>query len=150
MTTVTTRKDGGVARREPYVDLTDFGSLVNRLFGETSMHSLFRLGDSSIPGADLVETDDGFTVEIELPGLAKKDITIDVTGRRIAVHGERKEQERGGVLRHSTRTTGRFDYELMLPSAIDEDSVKAALVDGVLTVTLPKSKTERPKHVPVT
>jgi hypothetical protein len=65
------------------------------------------------PGAELEETDDGFTLEMDLPGVAKDDITIDVLGRRMAVRGTRKEKERSGAMRHSTRVTGSFAYEVM-------------------------------------
>lgn len=87
---------------------------------------------------DLEETDDAFIVEIDLPGIDKKDVDIDLEGRRLTVTGERKERERTGMLRRRTRTVGTYRHELVLPADVDEDGVDASLHDGVLTVRLPK------------
>jgi HSP20 family protein len=76
--------------------------------------------------------------EVE-PGVHKKDVEVEVSGRRVTISGERKERERAGVLRRRTRTTGRFSYDLVLPCEIDEDAVTASLDNGVLTVTVPKA-----------
>jgi HSP20 family protein len=101
------------------------------------------------PGAELEETDEGFTLEMDLPGLAKDDITIDVLGRRMAVRGTRKEKERSGVMRHSTRVTGSFAYEVILPADVDEKATTAQLSDGVLTIKLPKASGARTNRVPI-
>lgn len=91
------------------------------------------------PAAAVSETEDAYLVELDLPGVDRKHITLDVTGRRMSVHATRTEREHEGTLRHSTRTTGEFDFELTLPSAIADDGVTAAMTNGVLTVTLPKT-----------
>lgn len=95
------------------------------------------------PLADLEETDDEYVLEIELPGVKKQDINIEVEGRRITVHGERKERERTGVLRKRTRVVGRFFHEIVLPAEIDEDQISASLDEGVLTVRVGKAAAER-------
>ena len=88
--------------------------------------------------------------EIELPGVALEDLSVEVAGRRLTVTGERKESERVGILRRRTRTVGRFHYEVLLPGEVDEDGVEAALQDGVLTVRVPKPVSQRPRRIPVT
>ena len=65
------------------------------------------------------------------------------------VHGSRTVKEREGVLRRSTRMTGTFSYEAVLPVSIDEQAVTAALKDGVLTTTMPKSTTTKATHIEV-
>ena len=102
-----------------------------------------------IPRADVEETDDAYLVELELPGVHKKEIDISVAGRRLTVSGERKEKERVGLLRRRTRSVGRFHYELVLPSPIDPDAVDATLDDGVLTVRVPKAAGQQPKRIEV-
>jgi len=92
-----------------------------------------------VPGGDLEETDDAFVLELDLPGITKENVTIDVSGRRVAVNGKRIEKEHTGRLRHTTRVTGTFSYDVTLPAAVDENSVTATLADGVLTVRLPKA-----------
>jgi HSP20 family protein len=101
------------------------------------------------PLADVEETDDAYVIEIELAGVRKEDVNIELSGHRLAVTGERKEKERKGTLRRRTRTVGRFRYEIMLPGDIDDKKVEAHLDDGVLTVRVPKPNAERPKQITI-
>lgn len=101
------------------------------------------------PFADLEETDDAYLVEVELPGVKKTDVNIEVSGRRALVSGERKERERSGVLRRRTRAVGRFHHEVVLPGDVDADAVSASLDEGVLTVRLPKPAGDRPRRIEV-
>jgi HSP20 family protein len=105
--------------------------------------------DGFRPPADVEESDDAYLVEIELPGIRKDDLDIEVTGRRLTVSGERKEKERVGILRRRERTVGRFRYEVVVPGDVDEDGVEAGLDEGVLTVRLPKPVDQRPRRITV-
>ena len=106
-------------------------------------------GEGFTPLADVEETDDAYVVEIELPGVKKDDIDIEVAGRRLTVHGERKEKERVGVLRRRERVVGRFHYEVTLPGDVDEGGVTAGLNEGVLSVRVPKPAGERPRRIEI-
>ena len=101
------------------------------------------------PLADLEENDEAYVAEIELPGVAAEDLSVEVAGSRLTVTGERKERERVGILRRRTRTVGRFHYEVILPGDVEEDGVEATLEDGVLTVRVPKPAGQRPRRIPV-
>lgn len=90
------------------------------------------------PVADIEETDTAWTVEVELPGVKKKDVDVEATGRTIVIAGERKEKERTGVLRQQRRVTGTFRYEVTLAGEFDAGAITADLVDGELTITVPK------------
>lgn len=103
-----------------------------------------------VPLADVEETDDAYTVEMELAGVKKEDVHIEVAGRRLAVTGERKEKERKGTMRRRTRTVGRFRYEVVLPDDVNADKIEASMNDGVLTVRVPKAAGDRPKQITVT
>ncbi|MBW3580486.1 MAG: Hsp20/alpha crystallin family protein [Actinobacteria bacterium] len=107
------------------------------------------LADGFTPLADVEETTDAYTVEIELPGVKRDDVDIEVAGRRVAVRGERKEKERVGILRRRDRTIGRFSYEVTLPGDVQEDGVEAHLDEGVLTLRLPKPERERPRRIEI-
>ncbi len=107
------------------------------------------LAEGFTPLADVEETDDAYLVEIELPGVKRDDISLEVEGRRLTVFGERKERERVGILRRRTRTVGRFHYEVVLPGDIDEDSVSASMDEGVLTVRVPKPPSERRRRIAI-
>ncbi|MGH3485956.1 MAG: Hsp20/alpha crystallin family protein [Nocardioidaceae bacterium] len=113
---------------------------MSRLFDERWGDLTSAVTDGFTPMADLEETDDAYLLDIELPGVDKKDIDIDIDGRRLVISGERKEKERTGWLRRRTRSWGRFRYEVLLGTEVDDDGVDATLQDGVLRVRVPKSK----------
>lgn len=102
------------------------------------------------PAADMRETDDAYVIEAELPGVKRDDIHIEMNDREVRITGEYKEQEREGVLRHSTRRTGHFEYQVVLPADVKADEVSATLSDGVLTVTAPKAEAAKPRHIEIT
>ena len=99
------------------------------------------------PLADVEETDDTYVVEVELPGIKKEEVNIELSGRRLSVRGERKQRDRAGVLRRNERIVGSFCYEVTLPDEIDVDKIDASLAEGVLTVKVPKTKGARSKKI---
>lgn len=99
------------------------------------------------PLADVEETDDAWVAEIELPGVKKEDVDIEVSGGRLTVSGERHEQQRTGKVRRRTRTIGAFHFELDVHNEIDPDRVQANLDHGVLTVRLPKPAGSAPRRI---
>lgn len=141
------RRERDAATLNPMAELEQatkrLAQLVDETWGYGWPMAAFRSIDEFIPPADLEETDDAYILEAELPGVHKKDLDVEINGRRLIVSGERKERERTGILRRRTRSVGRFFCEVVLPGEVDEGSIKAALVDGVLTVTVPKAASER-------
>ena len=95
------------------------------------------------------ESDDAYTIELDLPGVDKDDIDIEVAGRRLVVSGERKEKERVGVLRRQTRTVGRFRFEVALPDQVEGDGIDASMRDGVLRLRVPKKTGEQRRRIEV-
>ncbi|WP_225850447.1 Hsp20/alpha crystallin family protein [Streptomyces sp. HPF1205] len=102
------------------------------------------------PLADVSETDDAYLIEADLPGVKQDDVDIELSERELVITGELKERERTGVLRRTTRRTGRFEYRTLLPGEIDAEGVSAALKEGVLTVSVPKAERTKPRHIPIT
>lgn len=142
--------DGGseVARWDPFHELGRFRHQLGTYFDP--WRPLAELAtDAFTPLADIEELDDAYLVEIELPGVQRDHVDIDVTARRLTVRGERREKERVGILRRRERTVGRFSYEVVLPDDIDEDAVEAHLDNGVLTVRLPKPEHRRRRRISV-
>lgn len=99
-----------------------------------------RVGGWAPALADLEEDGNAFTVEVEVPGFDRDDIRIEMEDRRLIVHAERGEQERKGILRSSTRSSGHLHHEVLLPAEVDEDGIEASLDRGVLSIRLPKTE----------
>ena len=131
-----------------FEDIYDrMGQLMNFAFGDLG---LARLGAGPwTPMAEVSETDEAYLVQIELPGIRKDQVDVQLLDRELVVSGEIEESENGGRRRRSSRRTGRFEYRTYLPGDIKPDQVSAQLADGVLTVTVPKSEAAKPKKIEV-
>jgi HSP20 family protein len=102
-----------------------------------------------VPAADIEETDDAYTIEMELPGAKQDDVDIEINGRELTVTGEIKQKERAGILRRRTRKVGEFHYSVTLPMEVDSENVTADLDSGVLTIKVPKSQRAASRHVTI-
>lgn len=95
-----------------------------------------------VPALDLSETEGGYEVTAELPGMDPKEVDITVSGGRLIIKGEKREEtERKDKDRHiSERRFGSFQRALRLPEDVDTDRIEASAANGVLVVRLPRSE----------
>lgn len=103
------------------------------------------------PRMDLIETDGAYEVHLDLPGLAKENVSVDVEDHRLVVHGQRDEATRSddaNVLRME-RSYGRFYRSLTLPEAAAPEKAQATFRDGVLTIRVPKSEAKKPTKISI-
>lgn len=104
----------------------------------------------SFPAVNLWETDEAIYAEAEVPGLRFEDIELLVKGNELTLKGERKSETQEGVTYHRReRAHGAFSGVIQLPVEIDTDAVEANLVNGVLTITMPKAASVRPRKIEV-
>uniref|UniRef100_A0A7C3E2S6 Hsp20/alpha crystallin family protein n=1 Tax=Gracilinema caldarium TaxID=215591 RepID=A0A7C3E2S6_9SPIR len=104
------------------------------------------------PSVDLVETNDGYTLMVDLPGVDKKDINLTVENNVITIEGEKNEtKETKDKKRFFRKETweGSFRRTISLPVAVDPDKVKAELKNGVLTVSIGKKEELKPRQIAV-
>jgi HSP20 family protein len=106
-----------------------FDDSFDRFFGAANGAGALRS-----PSLDVAETERGYKVSIDLPGVAKEDVKITVEGRQVHV---RKEGER---TIHRERSSSSFARVFTLPEELDEDNSQAKLENGVLTLTLAKKR----------
>jgi HSP20 family protein len=112
-------------------------------------------GFSAEPGAgvfplmNVTEDKDNYYVRAELPGLKASELDISVTGDTVSLAGERKltPENKKAQYHRSEREGGRFSRILSLPAKIDPDKVQALCTDGILTVTLPKAESTKPRQI---
>ncbi len=104
------------------------------------------------PAMDVEETDKHVLVRAEIPGVKADDLDVSIQHGALVISGEKKESEErkeSGYL-YQERRYGSFRREITLPTAVDEQNVKAEYKDGVLHVTLEKSQEALPKKIQVT
>ncbi|MEX2113036.1 MAG: Hsp20/alpha crystallin family protein [Pirellulales bacterium] len=104
------------------------------------------------PAMDVEETDKQVLVRAELPGVTPDDLDVSIQHGALVISGEKKESEErkeSGYL-YQERRYGSFRREIALPTAVDEQNVKAEYKDGVLHISLEKSQEALPKKIQVT
>lgn len=103
------------------------------------------------PNFEVAETDQGYLVSVDLPGMKKEDVKVDLTENILTVSGERKyehESKENGMVR-SERSYGQFQRSFALPNSIDINKLEANLEDGVLRIALPKSEQAQPRSIAI-
>lgn len=97
------------------------------------------------PALDVTESDRGYTVHMDLPGVAKEDVQVSIDGRRITVQAQarrsdekRDDKKDGDRVVYRERSVASFARTFTLPLEVDQAESSAKLDNGVLTLTLPK------------
>ena len=98
------------------------------------------------PTLDISESDDGYSIDVEIPGVKKDDIKVEVHDGNLTIRGEKKQEEKEekGDYHRVERRYGSFQRILNLPPDADSESVVAKIEDGVLKITMKKSETAAP------
>jgi HSP20 family protein len=120
-----------ISRWDPLHDLLALHERMNRLGADDP--------PGWTPAVDLYETADRFVLSIELPGLKRDQIKIELQHEILTVRGERGVQHEEGAQFHRVeRGHGPFARSFSLPHPVDAEKVQAEFRDGVLTVVIPK------------
>ncbi|HVO10752.1 MAG TPA: Hsp20/alpha crystallin family protein [Vicinamibacteria bacterium] len=131
---------------DPLQQLLDLQERMNRLFEETLGRE--RLDEPHLPhrtwapAADVFETAAGYVVEIDLPGVRREEVSVQVAHGALVIRGEKPPSTTGRseTFHRLERLDGPFARSFRLPQAVDPEGVTAELADGVLRVTLPKPR----------
>ena len=96
------------------------------------------------PAIDVAETEASYIVTLDLPGVAKGDVKVEIEGRRVGVDATqaRVAPAEGQASLHTERAVTRFSRSFVLPKELDQAASQAKLDNGVLTLTLGKRKAE--------
>jgi HSP20 family protein len=132
--------------------LTQFRTAVDRLFESFAGELPRRSGWESFayPPIALSEEGDRFVVEAELPGVRMNDLEITCLESNLTLRGERKDSgDPEESYERRERPTGSFVRTIELPSDVDAGKVSAALVDGILRITVPKGERAKPRRIEI-
>jgi HSP20 family protein len=100
------------------------------------------------PACEIEETDSHYVMSVDLPGIARKVISIEAKDNRLFLSGERKPARKSNSA--SERCYGKFHRVFTLPQGIEADRIEAQYQDGVLTIALPKSEAAKPRQIKIT
>jgi HSP20 family protein len=135
----------------PLQDFEQVAERMRRLLDESlgGLPAIVAEAVAFTPPVNIEETEDGYIVEAEVPGVKREDVNIELDRNELSITGEIKEQERVGILRKRTRRVGRFEYRVQLPDVVNSDNVEAKLEDGVLRIRIPKSEHAQRRRIEV-
>ena len=125
----------------PYDPFREMEEMENRFFGGTA-------GDLAGIRTDIQDKGDHYLMEADLPGFKKDDIHIDMNDGMMTItaerHSEHEEKDKKNNYVRCERSYGSYQRSFDM-SGIDESGVQAAYADGVLKLTLPKAKEQKPE-----
>ncbi len=103
-----------------------------------------------LPAVDISETDTAYQIDVEIPAIAREDVSVAVKDGVLTVTGERKvEKETDGKRHRVERQYGKFSRSFRLPENVDEGSISARTKDGVLYLVISKKEKEQPRQIQV-
>jgi HSP20 family protein len=103
------------------------------------------------PAVDVYEDKADIIIKAELPGVEKKDITVDVNGGVLTLKGERNHEKEVQEEEYYRRESvyGKFERSFKLPDGTNFDMIKADFKEGILKVSVPKIEEKKPKQITI-
>ena len=134
--------------RSPWDELQRMRQQLDQMFDDAPVR---RTSAGVYPLINLTEDKDKYYVRAELPGVKGDALDIQVTGKNLAISGERKiaAEEEGARYHRREREAGTFSRMIGLPGEVDTDKVEAKLENGILTILVPKAEIAKPKQITV-
>jgi HSP20 family protein len=104
------------------------------------------------PPVDIYETDDALVLQVELPGVSKDAVSVELHEHTLRLSGERTREPAvtGGQYHRQEGRYGAFQRAFRMPTMVDEAKIQATYHDGVLALRLPKHAAATPQGIPIT
>lgn len=144
-----------IVRWDPFRDVAVLQDRINRIFNESFDVSRELDDDVSLydwrPPVDIYETTDGFILKVELAGVEKEDVSVEVKDNVLTLNGERllDPEIKDEHYYRKERTFGKFHRSFTLQESIKPEQVKASFKNGVLTIAVPRPTEEKSEQVTV-
>lgn len=131
--------------------------LLPRVFDDDFFRDDFFKGEKNqLMKTDIRESENGFSLDVDLPGYKKEDIKVDVTNGYLTIHAktssEKNEEEKGKYVRRE-RFMGECSRSFYVGEDIEQDDIKASFKNGILSLDIPKvdpsKKEEEKKYIEI-
>lgn len=113
-------------------------------FSESTTRSL-----SIAPDYDVADTEDHYLLRMDMPGVPKEKLKVEVRDNVLYIYGEREDEWKRDKNNPRGRYYGRFETALALPVGTNIDAVEANYEDGVLRIAIPKTEAAKPKQIKI-
>jgi HSP20 family protein len=145
-----------MTRLDIFKEMDSFSREMDQMFRDIGFGRLLEpalaplMGTRSYPRINLRETPESYIVEGQLPGIDPKELEMTILKGTLTLSGDRKAPEKEvGSWHRRERNTGKFMRAIDIPAEINIEKVRADYQDGLLTVTLPKAESVRPKRIEI-
>lgn len=143
----------------PLRELTSFGKAFDRMFEEwpalrndiTKYNNKYEFN----PTCEVHENKSAFVLKMDLPGVTKEDIKIDLHDNRLTISGERRVEKKEDDSNKEQKTYfsevfyGAFSRSMTFPVAVNAEKTEAHYENGVLTMTIPKTVTQGTRQISI-
>ena len=142
-----------IVRWDPFSEMMTLRNSMDRMFEDSMLRRLQSSPDSGegYMSMDVYQSDDNIVIKAVLPGVKLDDLDISITGETITIKGESKKDEQikdeQYLLRE--RQYGSYSRTLQMPIQVQGDKADATFEDGILTLTVPKAESVKPKQIKV-
>ena len=142
-------------RWDPFREMSSLQERMNRLMSDFRTRSSWSEEEMAqgawVPSVDIYETKESIVLNVELPGVSKEDMSLEVKDNTLTIKGEKKLEKdvKEENYHRMERTYGSFMRMFTLPNTVQQEKVKAKFRDGVLEVMIPKAEEAKPKQIKV-
>lgn len=131
---------------------SDFFEDMNKFFDDMATTTTSYDDRSFHPQCEMTETDDQYQMSVDLPGLKKEDIKIELSENILTVSGERRREVRSDKkekIQRYEKSYGFFKRSFALPTVVEREKISAHFENGVLELEIPKAATAKPRLIEV-
>jgi HSP20 family protein len=132
--------DNDLSTWHPFEEMSTIHERINQLFNRISGDDMELVQQAWNPLMDVVEKDNEIVLEMDVPGMEKKDLKVEIDAGGLTIRGERKREakEKNGNYVHIERGYGSFLRRFPIPEYVDKDNIKVSCKEGILTVNMHK------------
>ena len=132
----------GLTRWSPFEDVFNFQREVDRLFNQFWSDLPTRTAAGSSPSFQVNTTDDGWRIDVPMPGIDPKDVTLDVAGNTLSIRAEAPSEEKDQNLT-------RYEQTFNIPQFLDLEKLTASHRHGMLRLTVPLKESVKPRRIQI-
>ena len=132
----------GLTRWNSFDDVFSFQRDVDRLFNQFWSDLPTRTAAASSPSFQVNATDDGWRVDVPMPGIDPKDVSLEIAGNNLTIRTE-------SPIEGNDKNVSRYEQTLLIPQFLDLEKLTASHRHGMLRLTLPLKESVKPRRVQI-
>jgi HSP20 family protein len=132
----------GLTRWNSFDDVFSFQREVDRLFNQFWSDLPTRTAAAPTPSFQVNATEDGWRVDVPLPGIDPKDVSLEVAGNNLTIRAEVPSED-------SDKNVSRYEQTFTVPQFLDIEKLSASHRHGMLRLTLPLKESVKPRRVQI-